>query len=52
VLVNSMIRLPGVSFERVIGRAAAERKHLLSELWHNKLEACCELLARPLKLNL
>ena len=41
VLVNSMIRLPGVSFERVIGRAAAERKHLLSELWHDKLEACC-----------
>jgi hypothetical protein len=41
VLVNSMIRLPGIKFEKVVGRAAANKKFLLSELEHNRLLACC-----------
>lgn len=41
ILVNSMIKLPGVCFERTVGRAVAEKKHLLGELKHNEIEACC-----------
>jgi hypothetical protein len=36
-----MIRLPGIKFEKVVGRAAANKKFLLSELEHNRLLACC-----------
>jgi hypothetical protein len=41
LLVNSMIRLPDIRFEKVVGRVVADQKHLLSENTHNQLEASC-----------